>query len=221
MATDRPVALWDLPTRLFHWASVLALPLACWSAEAGWHTVHLWTGYSVLVMVVTRLIWGFVGSRHSRFSDFMAGSTQVVAYLRGHGTAIVGHNPLGGWSVLAMLSLMLAQAISGLFNSDELMFSGPLYYSVGDDLRALMGQIHGIAFYLLLALAGLHLVAITYYQLWRGQRLIAAMWRGSAPGREGLAPPVSTLRALIIVALVAVALWWALQLAPQPAALVW
>ena len=130
--------LWDIPTRVFHWTLVAAVALAWWSAEQERYDIHEWTGYTVLVLVVSRIVWGVVGSVHSRFTDFVAGPGRVRAYLQGQGSPTPGHNPLGGWSVLALLTLLLLQAVSGLFNSDDVLFSGPLYYAAESGFRDML-----------------------------------------------------------------------------------
>ncbi|MDE0930949.1 MAG: cytochrome b/b6 domain-containing protein [Halioglobus sp.] len=208
--------LWDIPTRIFHWLVVCCLPIAWWSAEEERFDVHQWTGYTVLVLVSSRIVWGFIGSRHSRFTDFVVGPARVRAYLRGQGSSSAGHNPLGGWSVLLLLSLLLAQAISGLFNSDDVLFSGPLYYWADSDFRDAMGVVHDVAFNGLLALVCLHVVAVLYHQLKLKEKLLQAMLRGSAVGRVGTEAPAPWWRAVIIALLVGLALWWGLSQAPQP-----
>lgn len=213
--------LWDLPTRVCHWLLVACLPMSWLSAELGYYELHEWLGYTVIVLVISRIIWGFVGSRHSRFSDFLQGPAGILAYLRGSGTAGAGHNPLGGWSVLCLLGLLLAQAISGLFNSDDVFFSGPLYYAAEQELRDTMGVVHELAFNLLLGLVGLHVLAVIYHQRWKREPLVQAMVRGSAQGRAGLAPPVPAWRALVLVIAVAGLLWGILATAPGPPPLMW
>jgi cytochrome b len=213
--------LWDIATRCFHWAIVCCVPLAWWSAESENYQLHQWIGCLVIVLVVTRVVWGFLGSPHSRFADFLVGPRRVLAYIRGMGTGSAGHNPLGGWSVIALLFLLLVQGVSGLFNSDDVLFSGPLYYAAPDGFRDSMGTVHDVAFNLLLALVGLHIAAVLYHQFARGERLVQAMLRGRAAGREGRAAPVPLWRALVIVVLVSLALWWGLAQAPQPAPMAW
>ena len=208
--------LWDIPTRVFHWLIVCCLPIAWWSAEEERFDVHQWTGYTVLVLVSSRIVWGFIGSRHSRFTDFVVGPARVRAYLRGQGSSSAGHNPLGGWSVLLLLSLLLAQAISGLFNSDDVLFSGPLYYWADSGFRDAMGVVHDVAFNGLLALVCLHVVAVLYHQLKLKEKLLQAMLRGSAIGRVGTEAAAPWWRAVIIALLVGLALWWGLARAPQP-----
>ncbi len=177
--------LWDLPTRLFHWLIVCCLPLAWWSGETDNYAIHQWVGYTVTVLVVSRVAWGVLGSRHSRFTDFVVGPAKVLAYIRGQGADSAGHNPLGGWSVLALLLLLLTQAVSGLFNSDDVLFSGRFIMRPAP-VSGHHGQVHEIAFYVLLALVGLHIqrCCITSCAL-QGTRAAAGDAQGGAPGREG------------------------------------
>lgn len=213
--------LWDLPTRICHWLLVVCLPAAWLAAELDWLEVHEWLGYTVLVLVVSRIIWGFVGSLHSRFNDFLVGPRAVLAYLRGQGAASAGHNPLGSWSVLLLLLLLLLQAVSGLFNSDDVFFTGPLYYAISASMRDTMGLVHEVAFNLLLGLVALHIAAVVYHQRWRREPLVQAMLRGRADGREGRAAPVSPWRAVLVVGAVALALWAVLAAAPAPPPMMW
>jgi cytochrome b len=208
--------LWDIPTRVFHWLIVCCLPLSWWSAEQEWYDLHQWTGYTVIVLVATRVMWGFLGSRHSRFADFLVGPGVVLAYLRGGPTNSAGHNPLGGWSVILLLSLLLLQAVSGLFNSDDVLFSGPLYYWADSDFRDTMGVVHDIAFNVLLALVCVHILAVLYHQFRLKEKLLQAMVRGRAEGREGTQRPVPWWWAAFILGLFALALWWGLEQAPKP-----
>lgn len=213
--------LWDMPTRIFHWLIVCCLPLAWWSAEEQRFDLHQWTGYTVLVLVSSRIVWGFVGSRHSRFTDFVVGPASVSAYVRGQGSGSAGHNPLGGWSVLALLLLLLMQAVSGLFNSDDILFSGPLYYWADSDVRDAMGVVHDVVFNALLALVGLHLIAILYHQLKLKEKLLQAMLHGSAAGRVGTEAPAPWWWAVITVFVVGLAVWLGLEQAPRSAPLSW
>lgn len=214
----RPTAhpLWDWPTRVFHWLLVAALPLAWWTAEEGHMEWHEWTGYLLLVLVVFRLAWGWVGSRASRFATFVRGPGGVLAYLKGREPGPEGHNPLGGWAILSMLLLLVLQVVSGLFNGDDLLFDGPLRHLVSSAWQDRFGVLHDICFNLLLALIGLHLLAIGYYQLGRGEKLVQAMLLGRAPGREGVVPPAPWWRALLLVALAGAGLWGLLALVPAP-----
>jgi len=208
--------LWDIPTRVFHWSVVCLLPLAWWSAEQQRFEIHQWVGYTLLVLVLSRILWGIVGSRHSRFTDFLVGPAKIKRYIQGGGARSRGHNPLGGWSVMLLLTLLLAQAVSGLFNSDEILFSGPLYYWVNSDVQNAMGVVHEVVFNTLLALVSLHVCVVCFYQLYRREKLIQAMITGSALGKEGLAPAVSKWRLVPIVLFISCGLWLLIAQAPGP-----
>lgn len=193
-----PMPLWDLPTRAFHWSLVALVPAAWWTAENQYYEAHEWIGMTVLALIVFRVAWGLVGSRHSRFADFLVGPRRVLAYLRERTYSSAGHNPLGGWFVVVILSVLLLQSGSGLFNSDDIMYSGPLYYAVSAAVRDAMGSVHDAAFNVLLGLLVLHIGAVLWHQCRGKERLIQAMLRGRAQGRAGRARPVSSLLALAL-----------------------
>ncbi|MEP5764277.1 MAG: cytochrome b/b6 domain-containing protein [Halieaceae bacterium] len=205
---------WDAPTRLFHWLLLLALLMSWLSHEFEWIKVHLWSGYTVLVLVCFRIAWGFFGSRHSRFASFLRKPAAVWRYWRGVEQAGPGHNPAGGWAVLLMLLLILLQALSGLFNSDGLMFDGPLYHALDSRWTDKLGELHAQLFWwVILGLIGLHLLAVSWYQWVRGQALIQAMFTG---GEEGSDAPVSNWRAALLLLICIAALALAVYLAPEP-----
>jgi len=213
---DQSTPVWDLPLRLFHWSLVAGVPAAWLTFEAGWMEWHGRIGYALLALVIFRAGWGLWGSVHARFSDFLAGPGGVLRYLRGERAPGPGHNPLGGWSVVAMLALLLVQAATGLFNTDELLYQGPLYRRVDADLARRLGEIHATAFYLLAALVALHLVAIAWYQCGRKQRLVGAMISGHKPGIPGRRPPAPLWLAALTLAASAAIVWWLVSLRPAP-----
>ncbi|MDO8860791.1 cytochrome b/b6 domain-containing protein [Haliea sp. E1-2-M8] len=216
VSRNAPHPLWDWPTRLFHWALVVLLPLAWWTAEEGQMERHQWVGYTVIVLVVFRICWGFVGSPHSRFRDFLRGPGTVLGYVRGRVAPGPGHNPLGGWSVIVLLTLLLVQAGSGLFNSDQILFDGPFYYAVSSDTRDFLGVVHEWAFDALLAMVVLHLLAIAWHQFRRREKLVQAMLKGTAEGKQGVAAPAPWWLAPLLLVVVIAAGWWLLQQAPPP-----
>jgi cytochrome b len=172
------VRVWDLPVRLFHWALVL-LVAALWAThELHLMEVHILLGQAMLGLILFRLIWGLIGSSTARFSSFLRGPRGVLAYLRAPGGAF-GHNPLGGWSVAAMLAALGVQVGLGLFASDEDgEHVGPLSHLVSyDDARAL-AEWHETFFNVLLALIGVHLAAILYYFFARREDLVTPMITG-------------------------------------------
>jgi cytochrome b len=202
------VAVWDLPTRLFHWALV-GLVIGAWlSATFGDLTLqwHRWNGYAVLVLVVFRIGWGFWGAPTARFAQFVRGFRAVRDYLvhtwRGDGPAYYhGHNPAGGWSVMAMLAVVASQAISGLFTSDDILASGPLASLLSDRLVAQFSTLHRLGFLALLALIVLHLGAILFYRLVKRENLVRPMLTGYRAGSPCEQPVMATTTASLTRAL--------------------
>ncbi len=203
--------VWDLPTRLFHWILV-GLFAFLWysgggsSAEMDWHML---AGYALLALLLFRILWGFWGSRHSRFRDFLTAPAAAVryglAFARGRAPAYRGHNPLGGWMVVVMLVLLLAQAISGLFATDDISIDGPLNHLASSSLAGALTDFHGFNINLLLVLAGLHVAAVAAHRL-RGERLVGAMITGRKAG-DGDAAPAPAWRALVLAVIAAALVW--------------
>lgn len=181
-----PVRIWDLPTRLFHWSLVLLVVFSVTTAKIGgnWMDWHLRSGYAVLALLVFRLLWGFAGARYARFAQFVRGPRAVLDYLRtaAAGERHAGHNPLGAWSVVALLAALLVQASTGLFANDEIATEGPLSKLVSGATVGLMTKIHLVNEKLIYALVALHLAAIAYYQLAKREDLVAAMLTGVKRG---------------------------------------
>jgi cytochrome b len=209
--TEYPI--WDHFVRLAHWYLPVALGVMWWSGDQGRMEIHQWVGSSVLCVVAARVIWGFVGSQPARLASFLVSPAKAWRYLR-HGGRYAGHNPLGGWSVLAMWVLLLLQGGSGLFSRDDVLFEGPFAYWAGERSGTLT-EWHLINWQLLQALVALHLLAIAWYQWRRRQPLIQAMWRGRAEYKVAAAPPKPMWVALLIMAVLALGLWGLIALAPQ------
>ena len=215
--------IWDLPTRLFHVAFALTVTgaIACAKLGSGLMTWHVRLGIVALALLVFRVIWGLVGPRTARFSQFVVSPTRAWHYLRyessAHG-AYAGHNPAGGWSVIAMLVIIGFQAVTGLFANDEITIEGPLMRFVSDATSATLTRLHKINEKPLFAILILHLLAIVVYTA-KGQSLIKAMVTGDTPV-SGLPPgtpatrddTVTRLTALLIAALAATVAWWLLTL---------
>lgn len=112
----KPVKVWDVFVRLFHWGLVSCVALNQFVLEAG-KTPHQWIGYIASALVLARLIWGFVGSRHARFSDFFPSPSRLRAHIRalreGRHPRYVGHNPVGALMMLALMAVVLALGVTG------------------------------------------------------------------------------------------------------------
>ena len=212
-ANNNPI--WDLPTRLFHWLLAGCVAAAWATHELGWMQWHARIGYVVLGLILFRLGWGVFGSAHSRFTDFVRGPAAVKAYFGGKSGPYLGHNPAGGWSVLALLGLVLLQAATGLFNADDEYFSGPLNPLVSDEVADALGGLHETLFNVLLAFIALHVLAVIWY-VRRGDPMLRAMISGRHPRKSGARPAVGPWRAVLWAAISAGAVWWLLASVPKP-----
>lgn len=204
--------VWDWPVRLTHWFFVFAVVVMWWTGEEGLFEWHSKLGYVILTLVVSRLIWGFVGSYHARFVHFVRDWTTIARYIKAP-FETVGHNPLGALSVLALLGVLLFQGMTGLFSADDVAFDGPLSYLAGDFSHTVT-DLHEASWVALQGLIVLHIGAVIFYQWRKKQPLVQAMVRGIASGKASGVPPVSTLRWILVVALVAAVLALVLWLAP-------
>jgi cytochrome b len=212
------VRVWDWPTRAFHWALVGLMVVSWVSVSIGGEAKlwHMRAGYAILALVLFRIVWGLAGSRHARFASFVRGPGAVLAYLKALGkrskATYVGHNPLGGWSVVVLLLMLLLQAGTGLFANDDVITEGPLAPLIGKDLSDTVTWFHRRNGWALWSMAGVHVAAIAYYLLVLNEDLTRPMITGvkTLPGRfadAGFDSQVSA-RALVLLALAAFAVWW-------------
>lgn len=177
------VKLWDLPVRLVHWSFVALLPALWWTAENGKMETHVQLGMVMLILVLFRILWGLFGSSTARFVHFVRGPLGVGRYLRGlfskEGEPIVGHNPLGALSVVALLLLLGAQVTFGLFASDtDGLYYGPLNSLVGYDAAEKLTAWHELGFNVILAVVVLHVAAILFYLIVKRDNLVGPMITG-------------------------------------------
>ncbi|ANQ85497.1 hydrogenase cytochrome b-type subunit [Azoarcus olearius] len=186
------VHIWDLPTRLFHWLLAFAILAAYVTGQIGGNYIvwHGRIGLFIVGLVAFRLVWGFIGAPTARFASFVRGFGAIRAYLAGswHG---IGHNPLGALSVLALLGLVGAQAVSGLFANDDISFQGPLAGLVSEAASARLTGLHELLQNVLLGVVGLHLAAIVFYVRIKRDNLVRPMltgWKELGPGLEAQAP---------------------------------
>ncbi|HEX4737015.1 MAG TPA: cytochrome b/b6 domain-containing protein [Allosphingosinicella sp.] len=213
----RRVKLWDLPIRVVHWSFVLLLPALWWTWKKDDIGTHKLLGYILLGLLVFRIFWGFAGSETARFSGFVKGPRSVAGYVRRlfskEGEPIVGHNPLGGWSVVALLGLLSAQVFVGLFTQDvDGIESGPLTSLVSYDRADAARWWHDKLFDALLCLVALHVVAILFYLVVKRDNLVGPMVTGSKKWAAPSSPPtpaqVPLWRMLIGAVLGAGVAWW-------------
>lgn len=218
----KPVRVWDLPTRLFHWTLAAAVVAQIVTGKIGGNAItwHFRIGYVVLALLAFRIVWGLVGGHWSRFARFIYGPGTVLRYLRGRSRddehLDVGHNPLGAFSVFALLALLAVQVGTGLVADDEIANQGPLYRFV--DSATALSATHWHKDYgqvVLIVLVLLHVGAIVFYRL-RGKNLVQPMLSGDKllpPGVPASRDAAGTrLAALAVLAACAAAVTWIVRL---------
>jgi cytochrome b len=193
------IAVWDLPTRIFHWTLAASFTGAFLTAESErWRDLHVMLGYTLLGLIAFRLIWGFIGSRYARFSSFTAGPSRLAAYakslLSGQPQHHVGHNPAGALAIFLLLSLGLVVGLSGWASFNE----------IGGDW---LEELHEGAANAMLAVVVIHLLGVVVSSLLHRENLVVAMITGNKAGRaeEGIK---ARHRLLGIVLLLAVLGFW-------------
>ena len=207
----RTVLVWDLPTRLFHWLTVVLVLAAYVTERLNCMTFHARAGTVLLALLLFRLAWGFLGSDTARFAHFLASPRAALHHLahlfRREPDAQIGHNPAGGWMVLLLLALLLAEVLTGIVDNNDIADAGPLTELMPAQLADAISDLHSLLWDALLAAMALHLAAIATYAATKGHRLLRPM----LTGRKQLPAPAtsprvaSSLLALAVLAASAVA----------------
>ncbi|MCK7581675.1 MAG: cytochrome b/b6 domain-containing protein [Chromatiales bacterium] len=184
LETPKRIRVWDPLVRVFHWSLVAGFATA-FIVEDDLLSVHVWAGYLVLALIAVRLVWGLIGTRHARFSDFVRGPGAVLQYLRDvvrlRAPRYLGHNPAGGAMILLLLISVAATGISGLalYGAEE--FAGPLA-GVMHGLPAFWGDVleetHEVFANLTLGLILIHVAGVLVSSLLHHENLIGAMISG-------------------------------------------
>ena len=208
----RSILVWDAPVRVFHWLLVLSFAGAFVTAESErWRLVHVTLGYTAGALVLFRLLWGLLGTRHARFASFVRGPSAVAAYLRGlrsrDGTHPVGHNPAGGWAIVGLLGLTLLVTASGLATYND--WGG-----------GWLEELHEGAANTMLALVAVHVLGVVVGSRLHHENLVRAMVTGRKQGAPSEAIG-HAWRSLAVLMLAAVLGFWSWQWtqAPDAAAL--
>jgi hypothetical protein len=174
------IRVWDLPIRLFHWLLVVCITGSFVTINLGdeFTQWHAYFGYSILTLLIFRVIWGFVGSTHARFTSFFPSKKAIFDYLSGSSLRVLGHNPIGAISVFVLLLVLSIQVITGLFIDDEVSFQGPLAKYVSGSISSLLSGIHEGNQVVILVLIAIHVTAIIFYKKFKKEDLIKPMISG-------------------------------------------
>ena len=206
-----PMRIWDLPIRLFHWVLVCLIAFSWITYKQGWMDWHVISGYTILSLLLFRVVWGFIGSDTARFTFFLKSPLEALRHLshlhRREPDTEIGHNAAGGWMVLVMLGLLFAQAITGLGSNDDISVEGPLATRLGKDLSDQVTSLHRLGSNLILAVIGMHILAIVTYAVLKRHNLVRPMITGKKrlPGATRaprMASPVLAAGVYIVAAAV-------------------
>lgn len=175
--------VWDAPTRLFHWTLVLLILFSYVSVKKEWVNAHFYSGYTILTLLLFRIVWGFIGSETARFRQFLRSPLAGLRHLASFGgprapDTEIGHNAAGGWIVLAFLGILLLQVTTGLLAGDKTGPLGPLAYHLSKPTGITVGNVHVFTFNVILALTTLHILAIVAYAVFKRHDLVRAMVTG-------------------------------------------
>jgi cytochrome b len=178
--------IWDPVTRVWHWVLALVVSLGWYFGEfMSFSTIqwHFYCGYTILTLMLLRIVWGFVGPRPIRFRSLLASPANLLAYARGVGSrrpsGTHGHNPLGSLFVIAIILLLTTQSTIGLFiESEDFFESAPLSHLVSESTGWQLIWLHKLLPNFILALVSLHVVAILFYLFWKKENLIVPMFTG-------------------------------------------
>jgi len=169
-AGSRSVKVWDLFVRVFHWSLVIAFATA-WYTGGIWDQSHLAAGYIVLALILARIVWGFVGSRHALFSDFAYRPRIIQGYMTDmmhmRAARYLGHNPAGGAMVIALLAMLLILCITGIMMTTD-AFWGVQW----------VDNLHATTSNLALVLVALHVGGVVFASIEHGENLVRAMFTG-------------------------------------------
>lgn len=211
-----PMRIWDLPTRLFHWVLVLLLIASYVTIKLNMIPLHMLCGQAILVLVLWRLVWGLVGSETARFSHFIRSPVAAIRHLlhfpRREPDTQIGHNEAGGWMVLGMLALLLAQITTGLLGrNDEDFIEGPLSKLIAAPLSEKLMSVHFIIFDAIKIVVLLHVIAIIAYAVVKRHDLVRPMITGKKrlPAATPAPRMVSPVMAGAILVVMAGAVWLA------------
>jgi cytochrome b len=217
MPSSHSIRIWDLPTRVFHWALFVCVTGLIITGNLGGELMiwHFRLGYCVMTLLLFRFVWGLIGGRWSRFSAFIYSPSTLIAYLKGQGKPehSAGHNPLGAGSVFALLGFLSLQVATGLISDDEITNQGPLARFVSGARVSLATWWHkDVGKWVIAALIVLHIAAIFFYLMKKKENLIRPMLHGDKDMAQPVLPSkddaASRMVALVVLAVCGGFVYW-------------
>ena len=199
------IVVWDVPTRLFHWLTAILVAAAYATWRVNWMDWHAYAGYALLALVVFRLLWGFFGSETARFARFLAAPRRAAGHLarllRREPDRQVGHNAAGGWMVLLLLALLLAETLTGIYINNDIADVGPFTELAPAPVANFISALHDVFWRALLVAVTLHVLAVVLYWAAKRQNLLLPMITGCKMLPLGVRPPAQAgaLRALLFL----------------------
>ncbi|MCW8830615.1 MAG: cytochrome b/b6 domain-containing protein [Gammaproteobacteria bacterium] len=184
MNSTNQIKVWDPLVRVFHWTLASAFFIA-YLTEDDWMNVHAYAGYTIGALIMFRLLWGFVGTRHARFSDFVRPPREVVSYLKDmatfHPKRYLGHNPAGGAMVVALLVSLSLTVLTGMsvYGAEE--SAGPLaelFANAPELVADMFEELHEFFANFTLFLVVFHVIGVVLAGLQHGENLVRSMING-------------------------------------------
>ncbi|MGJ8647406.1 MAG: cytochrome b/b6 domain-containing protein [Marinomonas colpomeniae] len=176
--------VWDWPVRISHWLMVLLFTglILTGKSNDDYMQYHFYMGYGLSAVIFFRILYGFFGSRYALFQQFIRSPKHTLNYIKsflsGRPKPYLGHNPLGALMTVALLLVLSAQWVTGLFNSDDVFWYGPFNSLVSEDVIRQLTYVHGLLPDWLLGLVGVHIVAVLYHEICLKEGLINSMVHG-------------------------------------------
>lgn len=226
MSETRQRLVWDLPLRVFHWLLVLSVTASWATGKIGSEVrqYHMWLGYWMLGLLTFRVLWGVLGTRHSRFWSFVPTPASFARYARdvisGRAPKSIGHNPIGSLMIFLMLGLLITQVVSGLFVDDDVFYAGPYAHVVSSDTGKFFEGLHHEIVNWIVVLAIVHIAAALYHTYKMKEPIIRAMITGKkdvdvVPTEQEISGS-AVLRAVFVALAAAGFVYWLVVIAPPP-----
>ena len=173
----RKKKIWDLPLRLFHLSLILVVIGSILSAKLNMLDLHQYFGVALLGLVFFRILWGFFGTYYSRFTSFNLSIVDALSQFTKTNNIKSIRTPIGCYSTLIFIIVLLSTSVSGLFSSDDILYDAPLSFLTPNHTSD-WTYVHNILHYLLYTLIGIHIFAILYYQIVKKMKIIERVLDG-------------------------------------------